>query len=52
MIDYLAQLDGVSEKAIRKLAEHHSIKDWLEIPDGGPGEYRPGGKKRVRNTLH
>ena len=48
---YTAKLDGVSEKARRRLAEHHSINDWLEIPDPATDDDKPAdGKKRVRKT--
>ena len=45
-----AQLDGVSEKAIKRLAEHQSINDWLELSDSSSySERDKNGKKRVRS---
>jgi len=46
----LAQLDGVSEKAIKRLADHHSsINDWLELSDDSSSEaLDKNGKRRVR----
>jgi len=42
-------LDGVSEKAIKRLAEHHSINDWLELSDEPSSRERDSnGKRRVR----
>ena len=46
---FLAQLDGVSKKAIKRLADHHSnINDWLELSDDSiTGALDKNGKKRV-----
>ena len=45
----LAQLDGVSEKAIKRLADHHSsINDWLELSEDSSSEaLDKNGKRRV-----
>jgi len=46
---FLAQLDGVTEKAIKRLGEHHNINDWLELSESAPLSERDGkGRKRVR----
>ena len=47
---FSAQLDGVSKKAIKRLADHHSsINDWLELSDDSmTGALDKNGKKRVR----
>ena len=45
---FSAQLDGVSEKAKKRMAEHHSINDWLELSDSFSRAARDKyGKKRV-----
>ena len=45
----LAQLDGVSQKAIKRLAEHHSsINEWLELSTDDDQEST---KKKVRTFL-
>jgi len=43
-------LDGTTEKAIKRLAEHHNIDDWLELSKDTPSrsERPSNGKKRVR----
>ena len=47
-IIFAAQLDGVSEKAKKRMAEHHSINDWLELSDSFSRAARDKyGKKRV-----
>jgi len=49
LIHFSAQLDGVSEKAKKRMAEHHSINDWLELSDSFSRAARDKyGKKRVR----
>lgn len=44
----MAQLDGVSEKARKRLAEHHNINDWLELEESSQSERDKHGKRRVR----
>jgi hypothetical protein len=47
-----ARLDGVSESARRKMSEHKSIEDWLELSDfreSNPLDEK--GKKRVRTNV-
>jgi len=41
-------LDGVSEKARKRLAEHHNINDWLELEESSQSERDKHGKRRVR----
>ena len=43
---YIAKLDGVSEKARQRLAEHDSINDWLEIADEDDKNETNGRKKK------
>ena len=43
---YVAKLDGVSEKARQRLAEHDSINDWLEIADEDDKNETNGRKKK------
>ena len=51
-IIFAAQLDGVSEKAKKRMAEHHSINDWLELSDSFSRAARDKyGKKRVSTSL-
>ena len=44
-----AKLDGVSQKAIRRLADahHSSINEWLEIASDDSKDSKDTGKKRV-----
>ena len=51
LILFSAQLDGVSEKAKKRMADHHSINDWLELSDSFSRAARDKyGKKRVSST--
>ena len=51
LVYFSAQLDGVSEKAIKRLADHHSINDWLELEDSSQSERDKNGKKRVSQII-
>jgi hypothetical protein len=42
-----AQLDGVTEKAIKRLAEHHNINDWLELEEASSTGRDSNGKRKV-----
>lgn len=44
----MAQLDGVTEKAIKRLAEHHNINDWLELEEASSTGRDSNGKRKVR----
>jgi len=46
--DISAQLDGVTEKAIKRLAEHHNINDWLELEEASSTGRDSNGKRKVR----
>jgi len=41
-------LDGVTEKAIKRLAEHHNINDWLELEEATSTGRDSNGKRKVR----
>ena len=45
--DISAQLDGVTEKAIKRLAEHHNINDWLELEEASSTGRDSNGKRKV-----
>ena len=45
--DISAQLDGVTEKAIKRLAEHHNINDWLELEEESSTGRDSNGKRKV-----
>ena len=47
LVCFSAQLDGVSEKARKRLAEHHNINDWLELEESSQSERDKHGKRRV-----
>ena len=52
-LSFSAQLDGVTKKAIKRLADHHNINDWLELSDQpNSGERDKNGKRRVRIIMY
>ena len=46
---FAARLDGTGERGRERLAQHHTIEDWLELETGTSNQIP--GKKRV-GTLH
>ena len=50
--DFAARLDGVSDSAKKRMTEHRTIEDWLELSDEfkESNPFDAKGKRRVSST--
>ena len=48
---FAARLDGTGERGRERLAQHHTIEDWLEL-DTGTSNQIPGKKKVGTHIAH